>query len=259
MQVEPCCQALLSQILPEVDKKCLGLTIEVGVGTFAFYFKLFEQLGFQAIAVEPLPTEQVRQLCSSGNISLIESCISDIDGLVDFYLGSYEGQRSLNLNSMRPDWWGSSSTAIQVPSMSLHSLLSTLETKQLTCLKIDVEGMEFSIIKQLPSLPENLLPQVLMFEYGGGSTRKRGQGGWSQEILDETMKSLDIICNLGYRQAIIVDSAANGKEQVIDLKAISLEPTVVFPPQSVYGNIITLRGAQYTEEKIAAVCQLYRA
>ena len=63
MHVEECSQALLKQILPEVDSNRSGLAIDIGVGTFAFYCQLFDQLRFPTIAVEPLPNKQLRQLC----------------------------------------------------------------------------------------------------------------------------------------------------------------------------------------------------
>lgn len=258
MHVEPCCQALLSQILPEVDKKRSGLAIDIGVGTFAFYCEIFEKLQFNTVAVEPLPTEQLRQLCLNRGIRLIESCISQVDGFVNIYIGSYNGEENLNLNSMRSDWWGSTATAKQVRSLLLSSLIEEINADQITGLKIDVEGMELAIIQQLLALPESLLPKVLMFEYGGGGTRESGEGGWSKEILDGTLQSLEILSTLGYGQTILIDCAADTQEQVFDLKLIPLEPTKLFPPQSVYGNIITLRNEQYPESKIASICQPHR-
>ncbi len=258
MHVEECCQALLNQILPEVDSERSGLAIDIGVGTFAFYCQLFDQLKFTTIAVEPLPNRQLRQLCRYRNIQLLESCISEVDGLVNLYIGSYNGEENLNLNSLRSDWWGSTATAKQVESMSLSKLLNEIAATNITCIKIDVEGMELSIIQQFLHLKETLLPKVLMFEYGGGGTRESGQGGWSTELLDGTIKSLEILLNAGYGQTILVDSAPDTKEQVIHLQSEKLESTVLFPPQSIYGNIIAFRGVEYPEDKIASICQSYR-
>ncbi len=222
MHVEDCCQALLSKILPEVDKKRSGLAIDIGVGTFAFYCELFDKLRFKTIAVEPLPNKSLSKLCRSRNIQLVESCISEVDGFVDLYIGSYQGKENHNLNSMRSDWWGSTATAKRVRSMSLAILLTEFNANKVTCIKIDVEGMEFNIIQQFLNLPETLLPKVLMFEYGGCATRESGQGGWSEEILGGTMKSLEILRNLGYKQSIFIDSNPDAKEQVFDLKSITL-------------------------------------
>ena len=257
MHVEECCQALLNEILPEVDSDRTGLAIDIGVGTFAFYCQLFDQLKFKTIAVEPLPNNQLKQLCKHRDIQLLESCISEVDGTVNLYIGSYNGEENLNLNSLRPDWWGSTATAKQVQSMTLSKLLQKIAATNITCMKIDVEGMELSIIQQFLQLTESLLPKVLMFEYGGGGTQEDGQGGWSTELLNATLKSLEILRSLGYGQAILVDLAPDSQEQVVDLQSEKTS-TVLFPPQSIYGNIIALRGVQYPEPKIASICQLYR-
>ena len=258
MHVEECCQALLNEILPEIDSERSGLAIDIGVGTFAFYCQLFDQLKFKTIAVEPLPNKQLKQLCKYRDIQLIESCISEVDGTVNLYIGSYNGEENLNLNSLRSDWWGSTATAKQVQSMTLAKLLAEIAATNITCIKIDVEGMELSIIQQFSQLSQSLLPKVLMFEYGGGATQESGIGGWSKELLDGTIKSLEILRNLGYGQTIIVDLAPDSQEQVVDLQSENLAFKNLFPPQSIYGNIIALKGVQYPEAKIASICQSYR-
>ncbi|HEY9693959.1 MAG TPA: FkbM family methyltransferase [Oculatellaceae cyanobacterium] len=258
MLVELACQALLSRILPEVDPKRSGLTIDIGVGTYDFYFQLFDKLRFKTIAVEPLPTDRVRQICLDRNIKLIESCISDVDGSVYIYVGQDEkNEENYNRSSMLKDWFGSSANARQVESMSFSKLLSNVDAHKITCLKIDVEGMELAIIQQLQELQETLLPKVLMFEYGGGGTRDSKKGGWSKEILEGTMKSLGIIRNLGYEQIIIIDLAANSEARLLALKSLTLEATEVFPSNSIYGNIIALRDIHYSESKIATICKPY--
>lgn len=64
MNVEECCQALLAYTLSIVAQQRSHTCIDVGVGTFAFYCKLFAQLGFPTLAVEPLPIDEC-------NLSLI--------------------------------------------------------------------------------------------------------------------------------------------------------------------------------------------
>lgn len=258
MFVELACQALLRRILPDVDPKRSGLTIDIGVGDCDFYFQLFDNLKFQTVAVEPLPTERVRRMCEERNIKLIESCISHIDGPVPLYIGTNETSgNNINWNSMRSDWLVSSGNAVEVPSLSLITLLASAGARQVTCLKMDVEGMEQAIIEQLQDLQETLLPRVLMFEYGGGGTRESERGGWSKEIFTGTMKSLEIIRHLGYEQIILVDLAPNTKAHSVNLKSLVLAETAFFDPYSIYGNIIALRGAHYSERQIAAICKPY--
>ncbi|MBD2579000.1 FkbM family methyltransferase [Oscillatoria sp. FACHB-1406] len=258
MHVEDCCQALLCYLLPKLDRQRLGLTVDIGVGTFAFYCELFDKLKFKTLAVEPLPTQQLRHLCQYRNIPLVESCISEAEGKVKLYIGTYEGEENLNLNSLRSDWWGITSTAKEVPSMRLKKLFENHPISQITCLKIDVEGLEYAIIQQLTELPSGLLPKVLMFEYGGGCTKAENKGGWSEEILAGTMKSLEVLRDLGYNSAILVDSAADTEEQVFSLSDLNLTPESIFSPHYIYGNIIALRGIEVSTEEISAICQPYR-
>jgi len=258
MHVESCCQALLSNMLPELDRDRAGAAIDIGVGTFAFYCELFDRLGFKTIAAEPLPTDHLRRVCRSRNIRLIETCVSEADGLVDMYVGSFNGQENFNLNSMRSDWWGSSASTRKVRSMTLGSLLAYNVPDSITCMKIDVEGMELSIIKQLQILKEPMLPKAIMFEYGGGGTREKRQGGWSDEMLGETIKCMEVMRSLGYGQSIMVDSAADTKERIFDLQSVDIEPEAMFLPQCIYGNIICLRRLHYPENKIDAICRPYR-
>jgi uncharacterized UPF0146 family protein len=51
VRVEACCQALLEQILPAIDREKTGICLDVGVGTFAFYCKRFARLGFETVAI----------------------------------------------------------------------------------------------------------------------------------------------------------------------------------------------------------------
>jgi hypothetical protein len=142
--------------------------------------------------------------------------------------------------------------------MNLSGFLKAVPKLPITCMKIDVEGIEFSIIKQFTFMPDMQLPKVLMFEYGGGSTIDTGQGGWSQEILDGTMRSLQVLYELGYDQTIRVDSAADSQEQIFSLQSILLEPKSVFARNSSWGNIILFRQVYYPEDKIHSICRAYQ-
>src|SRR2546421_252028 len=153
MQVEECCRTLLAEILPAVDESRSGLAIDLGVGTFCFYCEMFADIGFTSIAVEPMPTNELKYICARKNITLIPACVSEVNGTVDLFLGNFQGSENLNLNSMRADWWGATKDKREVKSMRLPNLLEMLNAERVTCLKLDVEGIEPVIIEQLPSLP----------------------------------------------------------------------------------------------------------
>jgi FkbM family methyltransferase len=258
MHVEECCQALLHHVLPKIDKSRKGLCIDVGVGTFALYCEIFAQTGFNTIAVEPLPTPAVTKTCRSLGITLINSCVYDNDGIQTMYTGTFNGTENMNLSSIRSDWWGSSSNSVQVRSITLATLLKTVAARSITCLKLDVEGVESIIIEQLESVKTSLLPSVVMFEYGGGGSMQEGKAGWSKEGIDDTLACFRILKDLHYNTAILVDSLPNSKERVIDLTEINILPDIYFQPQSIYGNAICFLDRIQDAAWVEQICCLYR-
>lgn len=258
MHVEECCQSLLAYILPLVDKKRNGICIDVGVGTFAFYCEMFSRLGFQTVAVEPLPGDALRRVCCRYGVTLVECCLSGVNGIQTLYIGNYHGADNLNLCSLLPNWWGASSKTQQVQSMTLSTLLSAINAKALTCLKLDVEGMEFTIIRQFLTLPELLLPSVVMFEYGGGDNKESGRAAWSPRFLAATMESLRVLQKCGYGFSVVIEAAPGTTEHIVELPPYELEPEQVFHPYAIYGNIISLKGSFYEKKEVERICTAYR-
>jgi FkbM family methyltransferase len=259
MHVEKCCQALLAEVLTALDENRSGWAIEIGVGTFNLYCELFDKLGYPTVAVEPLPLEMLRKLCRYRNIKLIESCVTKTDGSVEIYLGTWKGKENLNLSSIRSDWWGATTTKKTVSSIKLSTLLEQVKAKSVTCLKIDVEGAEAEILEQLKELSDPLIPDVLMFEYGGGNSKQNQKGGWLQDVFEGTLNSLKTLQKLGYHQTIIIDSSPETQEKVFDLSSIETNFDRLFDEKSIYGNIITLRTtSNYPESKLHNTCSLYR-
>jgi FkbM family methyltransferase len=252
MQVEECCSALLDRILPVIDKEREGWAIDIGVGTFCFYCQRFECLGFRTAAVEPLAVEELRTLCSNSKIQLIETCIADKNGTATLYKGTFQEEENLNLNSLRSDWWGIGKDPVEVPTMTLQSLVQKLSAEKITCIKLDVEGLEFSVIKQIAQLNDKQIPRLIMFEYGGGGTRESRKGGWSGDIFGETLASLKILSNLGFDKTILVDSSAT--EPRIQSLQGQKEFETYFGSEFIYGNIITSRHAIISDEQIISCC-----
>ena len=258
MHVEECCQALLAYLLPSVDPLRRGIAVDIGVGTFAFYCEVFADLGFDTIAVEPRPIAALQYACRKKGIKLLEACISDKQGPVRLYLGAYQGVQDTNLNSLLPDWWGSSTQFCEVQSQRFSDLLDNIGKRGLTCLKMDVEGTELDIINQLEIPEEDKLPDVLMFEYGGGSTLREGKGGWSPSRLEATLQCFSVLKRLGYSQTVIVDSSPLCQERVLDLQAVPLCSESFFLGDYIYGNAITMRRTFISENSIRKVCKPYR-
>ena len=257
MRVEACCQSLLAEILPEIDPQKAGYFIDVGVGTFAFYCEVFAKLGYPTIAVEPLPVKKLKQISDRDNIQLIEKCLSNLDGKQLLYLGSFAGLFNRNFSSLSAEWFGASGKTKEVESISLSTLLEEIKPTQITCLKLDIEGWEFNIIEQLPSIPNHLLPKVIMFEYGGGVNKNKGEKGWSKDFLDKTLNCLLVLQACSYGSSVMIDFAPRTKEKYFDLRSLNLTQEQLFSDQSVYGNLISLRDSTISEEKIHTICQPY--
>ncbi len=257
MRVEACCQALLGHILPELDPQRQGTCIDVGVGTFAFYCEQFVKQGFATVAVEPIPVKKLTQLCDRQNIKLIEKCLSDRNGVQTLFIGQFGGVLNNNFNSLSSEWFASSGKSKQVETLDLKTLLSHLGFPPLTCLKLDIEGWEPVVLKQFPQLLPEQCPEVVMFEYGGGKLRSKGEGGWSTQFLSGTLDCLSVLQSTGYSLGIMVDYAPKSRVKVFDLQSVAISPAI-FYKQAIYGNLIILKNYRYDAETINNWCEPYR-
>ncbi|MBD2652428.1 FkbM family methyltransferase [Synechocystis sp. FACHB-383] len=256
MRVEPCCQALLAQLLPEVDPQRQGVCIDVGVGTFAFYCQIFAELGFTSLAIEPLPVKALKKLAEHPKLTLLSVCLSDQNGEQTLYVGKFAGIFNSNFSSLSPQWFGASRQARQVKTITLQTLINQQQIEQITCLKLDIEGWEWTVMQQLEDLAEKLLPAVVMFEYGGGVNRGQNQKGWAPEFFQNTLNIMKLLKNLGYSQGILLDFAPDCKEIVFDLHQLEVtELEKLFPPESVYGNVIVFKDYQAKENQLSQICQ----
>jgi len=266
MQVEECSEKLLEMLLERLDEKRSGVAIDAGVGTFAFYCELFARLGFRSAAVEPLPSQKLRDVCSEKGITLFENCLSDRDGTQTLYLGNFCGDNnSLDYSSLLSDWWGASRgwhffrRRKQVPTLSLSGLLSRLKAQEITCLKLDIEGAELTVLSQLPELTGTLMPKIIMFEYGGGDLKKSGKGAWAPKFFAQTLRCLDLLQQCGYATTIRIESSPL-VEKIFDIGSYRAELDEIFPAQACYGNLISLHGNFiHLEPEIKRICSSYRS
>jgi len=241
-----------------IDPQRIGHTIDVGVGNFSFYCVTFAKLGYFSAAVEPLPVKTLQRACKKYHVQLFESVLSEVDGTVTLYLGTFQGDKNLNLSSLQPNWWGASSEKREVKSLSLATLVKLINPSLISCFKMDVEGAEETIIQQFTQLNPSLLPGVIMFEYGGGDIRENAKAGWSSQYLDSTMRCLEVLKQLGYGLSIVIDAAQGTTERIYDLQTSSITPEDFFPSEASYGNIITLRGKTFPNKAIEQICEPFR-
>ncbi|NJL90237.1 MAG: FkbM family methyltransferase [Coleofasciculaceae cyanobacterium SM2_1_6] len=245
IRCEECTQAVVAELLPNLDSDRRGVCIDVGVGTFSFYCQTFAELGFTTLAIEPMPVPEVHTLCKTHNIKLIEACLSDHDGTQTLYLGAWDGKLDANFNTLKSSWFGASQETKEVVSFSLQGLLNSFHPQKVTCLKLDVEGYEAVIINQLAQLPDYLVPDIVVFEYSSGSA----------EFSGAAIECLKILQNLDYRTAIIID--ASTREKFIDLKCPPVEIDKIFSLGLSWGNIVALRYTLYPAQPISNVCAPY--
>ncbi|MGB3201360.1 MAG: FkbM family methyltransferase [Nodosilinea sp.] len=257
MRVEACCQALFEHLLPELDPQRQGLCIDVGVGTFAFYCELFARLGFATVAIEPLPTDKLRGVCEQNAIQLIEQCLSDQVGTQTLHLGQFAKLANSNFSSLAADWFGASTMTRSVPTLNLATLLDQVAATRITAFKVDIEGWEPVVIQQLAELPADLLPRVVMFEYGGGGSCALGEKGWSPRFFEGTMTCLKTLQQLGYDLSIMVDYAAGTQAKVFDLQSLNLVQESPFYANGVYGNLLCFYRQHLSAENIHQICTPY--
>ncbi len=254
MRVEACCQSLLTHLLPEIDPGRSGICLDVGVGTFAFYCEIFAKLGFSTVAIEPLPVQKLYRVSERYAIQLIECCLSDQDGEQNLYLGNFAGIFNRNFSSLSAVWFGSTKRVKQVRALTLPMLLNHLSAEKITILKLDIEGWEYNIIKQLPDLKKSQLPQVIMFEYGGGVNKNQGQKGWSKDFFEKTLHCLTILQDCGYGSSVMVDFFPQSHETLFDLRSPTFQAENLFTQQAIYGNIISCLFRELDAQKIAKLC-----
>ena len=245
------CHAMLAQLLPQIDPKREGAVIEVGCGTFGWAFDTLARLGYRCHAVEPMPTKELEQACMTTGTTLTRTVMSDTDGFKTFYTG-----RDRNLWSTVKDWWGldGKNVANESQSVRLETFLARANVKRISCLKLDVEGAEIEIVRQIPGHNDHILPSVVMLEFGGASQKER-QGGWTREAVMNTIQCLTLLEGAGYNRVYVVESGFEPKEMQTRLAALALSALYEAPAivETVfngadYGNFIAVRETPMSTE-----------
>ena len=219
-------------ICDEIDLNRVGVAIEIGVGTANFYSLLYKELGFNTIAVDPIPYQPFLVSANEKGVIFDESCIYLTNGEQVIYTSGHA-----DLSSLHNNWWGIDKNESKIiKSQDLETFIKKHKVENISFLKVDTEGSEYEILQQFSKLNIDLLPKVIEFEYGGGGLKKDEQGGWSSTFFNKSLLTLDLLEKLGYKDAIIFDS--------IDLEPIffSFEDyedfNNLFKPEFEYGNLI---------------------
>ncbi|MCT7970702.1 FkbM family methyltransferase [Laspinema olomoucense] len=252
-----------------LDPERQGTAIEIGVGTQDYYFVDFVKAGFPTLAVEPAPAEELRVTCQRLNVPLEQAAIAEKNGEVTLYLGEYEGQLNVNLNSLNPDWWGvvnpqqsefphqkRTLASLKVPAFTLKTLLQNRGIERLSILKVDTEGSEFGIINGLREIPPQTLPSLVQFEYGGGGDRQSQEGGWNPKYFQNTLDCLEVLKALGYEWLVLIDRDLPRPYSLALQEITNLAE--IFHPLSHVGNAIACKTRHITSRiNLESLCQPY--
>jgi FkbM family methyltransferase len=234
MEFEHRTEELLRRLLPTVDPGRIGACIEIGVGTYHWYCDLFARAGYRSVAIEPVPAEPFIHRLGEGDIVFHEGVVSDRDGYAHVYLGK---NGDTNLSSIRPDWWAATEATKSVVSMTLATIMRKSSIDRLTCLKVDAEGSEARILKQLLDFPRHLLPSLVVFEFGAAVW---SDGKWLDHFDADTMECLRILRSCGYGHMTTIDVFS--EERAGDLQR-DVNPETYFGKNSQAGNAIAQVGA----------------
>jgi hypothetical protein len=116
--------------------------------------------------------------------------------------------------------------------MTLATVVARSGIEHITCLKVDAEGSEARILRQLLSFPPHLLPRLIIFEFGAAIWM---EGKWLDHFDADTMECLRILRACGYGSLCTIDVFS--EERVGHLQ-LDLDPDTYFGRDSQAGNPI---------------------
>lgn len=242
MNIEFATDHLCQRILRKLDPGAQGAVIEIGLGSGDYSFQWAAPLGYRCIAVEPLPTEQLKQAVKHHQVELAACAASDQNGEAPIFHGDLQGFAVPDISSLRSDWWGVSKHSTTVRTITLPSLLEEFKVGKVTFLKLDVEGSEPVIISTMPGVPVEAMPSLVAIEYGGGGGNKASQtGGWTAACMKGLTDSLELMRKLGYMATIVLDTTKMLPQAHTDDAAFDLDHIL----EATYtgGNVLVCRDA----------------
>lgn len=217
-------------LLHELDPDKVGWCIDGGAGIQDFFGVEFHNWGWQTVIVEPQVSWGLLGATEGKCIALEDSALCHIDGHVTLYEG-WDG----NTHSLDSEWEDVTGhphkkTGMQVPAIRYQTLLEKYAIADVACLKLDIEGSEWSVIQQFA---ENhvILPRIVSIEYGGGYARHTGKGGWAKHRFDNVLKCIDVLRACGYTHG------AHCEEDVHEF-SFARHPRGVWRDEAGYGNLV---------------------
>lgn len=218
----------LYDLLPTLDPQKRGFCIDAGAGIQDFFGIYFQEWGWPSLIVEPLPSDALLNSLRN-RVGLEQAALCAVDDRVTLYAG-WDG----NTHSLDKDWeqvtgHPHAKTEISVQGIRYETLLYKWGIKVVTCLKLDIEGSELSVIQQLPGCKKK--PQVVSLEYGGGFAKSTGQGGWQPERFEKIRLCIDLLRTCGYTQGAHCEDA-------IHEFTFAEHPQGIWREEAGYGNLV---------------------
>jgi FkbM family methyltransferase len=239
MNTELVTDLMIQDLLKHLDTNRQGAFIEVGLGNVNYGFLWATKLGFKCYGVEPLPSVFLQNMAKMQHVDLTEAAISKVTGEMPIYIGNMHDRVLSDISSLHPDWWGAGDKTKMIRSLNLVDFLKHKSIGAISCLKIDTEGSELLVISELFTLQLSQLPQIIVFEYGGGGIKSRQEGAWKRKFFNNTLECLDIVKRLGYSVAIVIEQNADLVKR-FDLSLLSNFEDM-FLDEARVGNILCSR------------------
>lgn len=219
----------LYDLLNEYDPDKQGWCIDGGAGIQDFFGLYFSEWGWQSVIVEPLPSDALLNSLHNG-VMLEPSALCAIDGHTTLYTGHDGNTHSLDDNWEDVTGHPHAKAPMEVQAIRYESLLEKWDIDRVTCLKLDVEGSEWSIIQQFVE-DDMPLPQIVSIEYGGGFTKSSGMGGWQEHRFENVLKCIDVLRACGYTHG------AHCEEAIHEFTFVQ-HPRGIWREDAGYGNLV---------------------
>ncbi|MBA2621550.1 MAG: FkbM family methyltransferase [Acidobacteria bacterium] len=133
----------------------------------------FSKVAREVISFEPNPSlvpNLRKTVANLPNTRLLEICLSDRDGTVDFHISNWDHM----LGSLA-NWSGQPTTTVSVPARSIDSLIEEGLIPMPQVLKVDVEGAEMMVFRGADKLfSGDDAPRTVIFEELNTASRKLG-------------------------------------------------------------------------------------
>ena len=133
----------------------------------------FSQLAKEVVAFEPNPSllpNLRRTLTAIPNAKLLEVCLAEHDGSVEFHMSNWDHM----LGSIS-NWTGQPTKTVAIPARSIDSLIAKGDLSAPQVLKVDVEGAELLVFRGADKLfSSDNAPRVVIFEELNPASRKLG-------------------------------------------------------------------------------------